>query len=119
LPAVIAKLLPDICKLDPSICLFDLDLLMGPSNNLNVTRMSYYMKYEPNPTSTKNMAHWAQGVRTGTFQMFDYGPAGNQQHYNQATPPQYKLSNLPSTLPLALFCGTEDYLGMTIESLTL
>lgn len=44
--------------------------------------------------------------------MYDYGAAGNLIHYNQSTPPQYSLSNLPTTLPIALFSGGNDYLGI-------
>lgn len=40
---------------------------MGPSKNLNISMLPFYLQYEPNPTSVKNMAHWAQGVRTGFF----------------------------------------------------
>lgn len=33
------------------------------------------------------------------------------KHYNQSTPPQYHLSDLPKTLPIALFTGGNDYLA--------
>jgi len=111
LPIAIEKLLPDICHIDPKLCEFELNLVMGPSTYLNQTRMGYYMKYEPNPTSVKNMAHWAQGVRDKNFQMFDYGTEGNLQHYNQTTPPQYELEYFPSSLKTSLFTGGEDYLA--------
>jgi len=39
------------------------------------------------------------------------GKKGNLQHYNQSTPPSYNLSDFPKSLPLALFCGGEDYLA--------
>jgi hypothetical protein len=35
--------------------------------------------------------------------MYDYGTAGNMQHYNQPTPPQYDVKTIPSTVPIALF----------------
>ncbi len=57
------------------------------------------------------MAHWAQQVDSGTFEMFDYGTQGNMQHYNQPTPPQYVLQNFPTSLPVAVFMGGEDYLA--------
>jgi pimeloyl-ACP methyl ester carboxylesterase len=60
LPKAVHSLLPDICRVDPSFCAFDLDLLMGPSTNLNVSRIAYYLSEEPNPTSVMNMVHWSQ-----------------------------------------------------------
>src|SRR5690349_5645186 len=44
-----------------SLCEYDLALLMGPSVELNTSKIPYYMTYEPNPTSNKNIWHWIQG----------------------------------------------------------
>jgi len=111
LPNVIEKILPGICRLDPAICEDVLTLLLGPFTYANESRDSYYLTYEPNPTSVKNIAHWAQGVRTGAFEHYDYGTQGNLQHYNQATPPAYNLKEFPADLPVALFAGGSDYLA--------
>jgi pimeloyl-ACP methyl ester carboxylesterase len=111
LPGAIDILLPGVCTIDPEGCEFIISLLCGPTTYLNDTRISYYSRYEPNPTSVKNMAHWAQGVRAGTFSMYDYGKQGNIQHYNQPQAPQYNLAEFPKTLPTALFCGGKDYLA--------
>jgi len=111
IPSVIDKVLPGVCTIDPEGCQFVIDLLCGPTTYLNDTRIPYYNHYEPNPTSVKNMAHWAQGVKTGTFQKYDYGREGNLKNYNQTTPPPYNLANFPTDMPLALFCGGEDYLA--------
>jgi len=110
-PNVIDKLLPGYCDLFPQLCAFDVDLVCGPTTFLNDSRVGYYLDYEPNPTSVKNMAHWAQGVREGTFGRFDYGAQGNLLHYNQTTPPQYDPAQYPQNLPTVLFCGEEDYLA--------
>jgi len=83
----------------------------GPTTYLNKTRLSYYLGYEPNPTSVKNMVHWAQQTRYGTFRKYDYGSKGNQQHYNQTEPPAYDLTKFPRSLPVALFSAGQDYLG--------
>jgi pimeloyl-ACP methyl ester carboxylesterase len=111
LPSVIQKILPDICWIDPKICEDTFTWLFGPSNNINESMVPFYLNYEPNPTSVKNIAHWAQAVRTATFEMYDYGYDGNMQHYNQPTPPQYQLSQFPKNLPTALFTGSNDYLA--------
>jgi len=103
--------LPGICKISPTLCDFAVSLICGPTTFLNKTRLPFYLGYEPNPTSVKNMVHWAQQARHGTFSMYDYGRAGNEEHYNQPEPPQYDLTKFPKSLPLALFSGGQDYLG--------
>jgi len=110
-PGVIKLILPGVCAIDPSFCKFSIDLVCGPTTFFNKSREDYYLKYEPNPTSVKNMVHWSQGVKSGTFQMFDYGKQGNIEHYNQPVPPQYNLELFPKTLNTALFAGGQDYLA--------
>jgi len=109
LPDVVHKLLPDPCRLFPSACNFFLEFITGPSEHINASRLSYYLLYEPNPTSVVNMIHWSQLVNVNKFQKFDFGHAGNMKHYNRSTPPQYNLAHLK--VPLALFTGSNDYLG--------
>lgn len=112
LPTAIDKLLAGICKKIPNLCSFELDLVMGPTTYFNKSMESFYLQYEPNPTSVKNMIHWSQGVKANKFQMFDYGSsAANQQHYGQPTPPQYQISDIPSSLNVAIFNGGNDYLA--------
>jgi len=111
LPGVIEILLPGICNVLPNECKFIVDLITGPTTYLNTTREPFYLHYEPNPTSVKNMCHWAQGVRKGTFSMYDYGKKGNIQHYDQPDAPEYDLTQFPKELPVALFAGGQDYLA--------
>jgi len=111
LPNLEHNILPDICRLDPSICGYTGSFLYGKDSYLNNTALAFYTIYEPFPTSAKNIIHWAQGVRTGLFQKYDYGVAGNLQHYGQATPPQYSFSNYPTTLPTVLVAGGIDGLA--------
>jgi lysosomal acid lipase/cholesteryl ester hydrolase len=109
-PAV-KKLIPGLCIYYPEMCNNILEVIMGPSFETNVTRMPYYLTYEPNPSSTWNMIHWSQMVDSGEFKMLDWGHEGNMKHYNQSKPPFYHLSNLPKTLPIAIFAGGNDYLA--------
>jgi len=111
LPNLEHSLLPDICKIDPSICGFTGNFLYGRDSYLNVTDLDFYTLYEPFPTSAKNIIHWSQGLRSGLFQKYDYGTAGNLQHYGQPTPPQYSFSNYPTTLPTVLVAGGIDGLA--------
>jgi len=111
LPKAIGIFLPGVCDLDSTGCQFVVDLICGPTTYFNDSREDFYLHYEPNPTSVKNMAHWTQGVRTETFQMFNYGKIGNMKHYNQPHPPAYDLTKFPAQLPVALFTGGQDYLA--------
>jgi len=107
---ILKILLPGVCKVDPSACDNVLGLLMGFDNSdLNSTRLPVIMAHEPSGTSIWNIIHWAQMVRTNAFQAFDYGPAGNMQHYNTTTPKQYLPQLL--TIPTALFYGGNDDLA--------
>jgi len=83
----------------------------GRDTYLNESRLEVYTNYEPFPTSSKNIIHWAQGVRSRTFRRYDYGAAGNTLHYGQSTPPPYELSKYPTTLPLVLVTGGIDGLA--------
>eukprot|EP01097_Dermamoeba_algensis_P002902 TRINITY_DN2156_c0_g1_i2.p2 TRINITY_DN2156_c0_g1~~TRINITY_DN2156_c0_g1_i2.p2 ORF type:complete len:203 (-),score=44.52 TRINITY_DN2156_c0_g1_i2:85-693(-) len=103
--------IPNLCVLDPSMCYFVIETLMGPSQHINASRIPYFTQYEPNPTSVKNMAHWSQQVRDKTFSKFDYGIVENLERYGTVKPPPYKLAAFPTSLPVALFTGTNDYLA--------
>lgn len=59
----------------------------------------------------KTTTNRAQGVRTDKFEMYDYGTAGNKQHYGQSTPPQYELSKIDPSLPIYLYSGGNDILA--------
>jgi len=111
LPALIHKILPELCKFVPSECSWGGAYFYGADSYLNSSRLDYYTIYEPFPTSVQNIAHWAQGVRTDTFQMFDFGHAGNIKKYGQPTPPVYDLNKFPKNLPTALFTGGIDALA--------
>jgi len=111
LPDLEHTLLPAICRIDPSVCGYTGEFLYGKDSYLNVSRLDFYTAYEPFPTSSRNIIHWAQGVRSNKFQKYDYGTAGNVQHYGQPTPPQYSFSNYPTTLPTVLVTGGVDGLA--------
>lgn len=56
--AVAHLLIPWFCRYEAYDGNDVLEIMMGPSVNTNITRMPYYLTYEPNPTSVKNMIHW-------------------------------------------------------------
>jgi len=101
-----------LCKSEPFMCADVIFLLCGwDKENLNYTRLPVYMTHTPAGTSVRNIAHWSQQVKTGKFQMYDYGSAQNKIHYNgSTTPPLYKPEQLKSP-KMALFYGDKDDLA--------
>ncbi|XP_042338151.1 gastric triacylglycerol lipase isoform X2 [Plectropomus leopardus] len=77
--------------------------------NLNMTRTPVYTEHCPAGTSVQNMLHWSQAVHKGKLMAFDFGAAGNMKHYNQSTPPEYRV--LDMKVPTALFSGGHDTLA--------
>ncbi|CAK7338180.1 unnamed protein product [Dovyalis caffra] len=60
----------------------------------------------------KNVRHFGQTIRYGFLAKYDYGSSeANMQHYGEAKPPIYNLSNIPSDLPLFLSYGLQDGLS--------
>jgi len=107
--AEVAKLL---CFKDPVICESVIELICGEHTAaFNNSRMEVMVAHEPGGTSVKNMIHWGQVIKSGSFVMYDYGQAGNKLMYNQTTPPVYQLSKINPTVPIALFYGGEDALA--------
>ncbi|KAG0608302.1 hypothetical protein M758_8G095300 [Ceratodon purpureus] len=83
----------------------------GPNCCFNDSRALYYLQWEPQSTSTKNLQHLAQMIRSGKFERFDYGWLGNIIHYKQGTPPLYDLSRIPSATNILMVSGGQDGLA--------
>lgn len=81
---------------------------IGAFNN---SRMNVMAGHEPGGTSVQNIHHWVQMIKDPTFRMLDWGTAGNIKHYGQGNPPVYNLTNIPSTLKIALYSGSHDELA--------
>ncbi|XP_061887828.1 lysosomal acid lipase/cholesteryl ester hydrolase-like [Entelurus aequoreus] len=97
------RLLNELCgNLFFILCGFD-------EKNLNMTRTAVYTTHCPAGTSVQNMMHWAQAVRGGQLMAFDFGAAGNMKHYNQSTPPHYRVQDMK--VPTAIFSGGRDTLA--------
>jgi len=71
------------------------------SNQLNVTRTSVYMSHIPAGTSTMNVLHWVQMVRSGLVSKYDFGIRHeNKEKYGEATPPLYDFSKVNADMYL-------------------
>ncbi|KAM4636019.1 putative lysosomal acid lipase/cholesteryl ester hydrolase isoform 2-T2 [Discoglossus pictus] len=77
--------------------------------NLNMSRVDVYSSQCPAGTSVQNMLHWGQAVKSGELKAFDWGWKGNMAHYNQTTPPLYKVQDMK--IPTALWTGGNDWLA--------
>ncbi|CAG9768675.1 unnamed protein product [Ceutorhynchus assimilis] len=51
--------------------------------------------------SGRQLLHFLDNVKTGTFKKYDYGPKGNLKRYGQKEPPHYNISAI--TAPAAFF----------------
>ncbi|XP_009560081.2 lipase member M [Cuculus canorus] len=91
-----------------SLCSLLISLPGGFSNSLNMSRIDAYLSHYPDSTSLQNILHWRQIYQTGEFKCYDYG-SDNMIHYNQTTPPVYKVENMKA--PLAAWYGGRDWLS--------
>ncbi|KAJ1391589.1 AB-hydrolase lipase domain, partial [Sesbania bispinosa] len=88
----------------------------GPNCCLNSSAFHLFLNNEPQSTSAKNLWHLSQTIRTGDLTKFDYeNPQENIEHYNQALPPIYNLSNIPHNIPLFISYGGQDALSDVMD----
>ncbi|KAJ7561210.1 hypothetical protein O6H91_03G018900 [Diphasiastrum complanatum] len=111
----VVELIKKLCAMMVSNCANLMIDLTGPNCCINNSRMSYYENYEPQSTSTKNIAHLAQMVRSGKFCKYDHGAKENFIQYGQVDPPIYALSKAPKDFPLLLAYGGNDALADSID----
>ncbi|KAK8916118.1 Triacylglycerol lipase 2 [Platanthera zijinensis] len=107
-----AKCLNKLCSYPGVNCYNLITAFTGNNCCLNASTVELFLKYEPQPTSTKNMIHLAQTFRDGILRKYNYGSGGaNTEKYGQSTPPLYNLSNIPNSLPMYLSYGGRDSLS--------
>ncbi|XP_063681628.1 gastric triacylglycerol lipase-like [Bolinopsis microptera] len=101
-----------LCPLEQAVvCRNIMFLLCGYDlSNLDEERVPIYIAHTPAGTSVRNMLHWAQLLRDGQLQRYDFGsPDENLKHYNSTTPPTYDITGL--NIPTALIAGGNDFLA--------
>ncbi|NWI99204.1 LICH hydrolase, partial [Crypturellus undulatus] len=98
------RLLDDLCgNIFFLLCGFN-------EKNLNMSRVDVYSTHCPAGTSVQNMIHWSQAAKSGELKAYDWGSkAANMAHYNQSTPPLYKIREM--TVPTAVWTGGQDWLA--------
>ncbi|XP_004136959.1 triacylglycerol lipase 1 [Cucumis sativus] len=92
-------------------CINILSSITGENCCLNRSRFDLFFKYEPHPSSAKNLHHLFQMIRKGSFSKYDYGLLKNLRVYGQRVPPEFDLSRIPESLPLWMAYGGNDELS--------
>eukprot|EP00252_Welwitschia_mirabilis_P017415 TRINITY_DN3860_c0_g1_i2.p1 TRINITY_DN3860_c0_g1~~TRINITY_DN3860_c0_g1_i2.p1 ORF type:complete len:416 (+),score=56.59 TRINITY_DN3860_c0_g1_i2:260-1507(+) len=105
------QMLDYVCSSIDTHCGDLLTSITGENCCFNNSRVSFYLEYEPHPSSTKNIKHLFQMIRKGTFAKFDYGLLKNLKHYGSFKPEAYHLSQIPKSLPLWMAYGGNDALA--------
>ncbi|XP_019450658.1 PREDICTED: triacylglycerol lipase 2-like isoform X1 [Lupinus angustifolius] len=107
-----AKFLKRICHSLKLNCKNLLSIFTGANCCVNSSRVDVFLENEPQPSSTKNLIHLSQMLRTGVVKKYDYGnEEKNMQHYGKASPPLYDMTNIPKEFPLFLSYGGHDLLA--------
>ena len=75
----------------------------------NTSTLAAQMRHFPAGSSARTIVHTAQNILAGSFQAFDWGPAGNMERYGSSSPPQVDLSTSTPAQALYLPRGN-DYL---------
>uniref|UniRef100_A0A8C5KV41 Lipase n=1 Tax=Jaculus jaculus TaxID=51337 RepID=A0A8C5KV41_JACJA len=102
-------------KILGKFCNHLLTLIYGyDPQNLNESRFDVYAGQTPAGTSVQTALHYAQAIHSGVFQAYDWGsPSLNVQHYNQPTPPLYKVEDMK--VPTAMWSGGQDLMADPID----
>lgn len=80
---------------------------------LNVTNLPVIYGHTPCGASAKQFAHYGQGIVSGEFKKFDYGPTENLKRYGAEVPSSYNLQNVVA--PVSLFYSDSDWLAHPID----
>jgi lysosomal acid lipase/cholesteryl ester hydrolase len=67
------------------------------------------MGHSPAGASAASIIHYAQGVNSAKFMMYNYGRQQNLIEYGQELPPEYNVSKI--TAPVAMYWGQNDWLA--------
>ncbi|KAG2788040.1 hypothetical protein PC129_g3792 [Phytophthora cactorum] len=118
------------CTANPELCETALALVSGVSENWNSSRVSVYLSEMPAGTSVKNMGHYAQSIRKGTFSAYNYGCGclrvfgiklcskhicENKIKYGSFDPPAFPVGTMkyPRT---GFFTGENDILATSTDT---
>eukprot|EP00696_Hemimastix_kukwesjijk_P004375 gnl/Hemi2/15393_TR5180_c0_g1_i1.p1 gnl/Hemi2/15393_TR5180_c0_g1~~gnl/Hemi2/15393_TR5180_c0_g1_i1.p1 ORF type:complete len:464 (-),score=147.04 gnl/Hemi2/15393_TR5180_c0_g1_i1:184-1575(-) len=99
------------CGLCPGVVNRVINSICGSSDGrILPSESAEWGAHEPGGTSVLNMSKWAQSIRTGIFQQYDWGESGNVLRYGTPHPAVYNLANVSTDLPKQFFIGGTDEL---------
>ncbi|XP_078169477.1 triacylglycerol lipase 2-like [Carex rostrata] len=108
---IVTNFLKAFCH-EPLNCYDLMQSYTGENCCLNASTIEVFLKYEPQPTSTRTLVHLAQTFRDGVLAKYNFtSEEENMKRYGHATPPVYQLSNIPRSLPLFVSYGGQDSLA--------
>ncbi|KAK5965826.1 Gastric triacylglycerol lipase [Trichostrongylus colubriformis] len=112
-PKFIQKIMSYFCSLPiaQGVCTLDIGFIDGTEKMFNTTRVGTYLCHMPAATSSKNILHWIQVVKSRKLEKFDYGEAGNMREYGTKDPPHYDLRKIRT--PTYLYWSRDDILADT------
>jgi pimeloyl-ACP methyl ester carboxylesterase len=107
--------LEDVCVFLPFLCDDLITSIAGPGlkdpSRFNQSMIETYLHHFPAGTPSEAMAEYAQIVEHDDLSYYDYGTSGNENKYGSSNPPAYDLTQIPSSVPISAFYGTDDYLA--------
>ncbi|CAH2042726.1 unnamed protein product, partial [Iphiclides podalirius] len=107
---VLKKLMCGVGPLAEIVCSNVIFIVAGLDlGQLNVTNLPVIYGHMPSGASSKQFAHYGQGMLSGDFRQFDYGERRNIELYGSKVPPAYKLRNVKT--PVSLFYCQADWLA--------
>lgn len=108
----VSNFLNKYCHIPGVDCYNLMESFTGKNCCLNTSTVELFLKYEPQPTSTRNMVHLAQTFRNRTLTKYNYeSKVANIERYGHDTPPVYNLSSIANNFPLFLSYGGRDRLA--------
>ncbi|KAH0457676.1 hypothetical protein IEQ34_012991 [Dendrobium chrysotoxum] len=110
--SVVNTFLKTVCLLTGFDCYDLLTIITGKNCCLNSSSVQLFLDHALQSTSTKNIVHLSQTMRSTALTKYDYDDeAKNMAHYGQKTPPVYNMSRIPNDFPLFMSYGKEDLLA--------
>ncbi|XP_058789331.1 lipase 3-like [Phymastichus coffea] len=110
----LAKYGCDIDVTEEKICANTLFVICGfDTLQFNYTLLPRILYHSPAGASTKTLIHFAQEIKSGRFQRYDYGAEVNKKLYHNSTVPDYDLTKVQ--VPVGLFWAENDWLASPID----
>ncbi|KAG6457964.1 lipase 3-like [Manduca sexta] len=104
------KVIERFCRGEVRLCLNPFLLLAnGGQDFANSYITEAVLSHVPAGSSKKMLIHYLQLIKSGEFQMFDYGYIKNMEKYGESTPSSYDLNQV--TVPVIIFSSSSDWLS--------